>query len=82
MNALDAFTIGALADWVQQPDDEEEGKVRAFQAMAVAGKRGQLDALLAEVVKPRRRVCTRCEGDGLIGDGYPCDRCEGTGYDR
>jgi hypothetical protein len=69
MNALDAFTIGALADWVQQPDDEDEGKIRAFQAMAVAGKRGQLDELLAEVLKVRRRTCRRCEGEGMIGDG-------------
>jgi hypothetical protein len=82
MNALDAFTIDALADWVQAPDDEEEGKVRAFQAMAVAGKRGQMDALLAEVIKPRKRVCRRCEGEGLIGDGYVCQSCDGTGFDR
>jgi hypothetical protein len=82
MNALDAFTIGALADWVQQPDDEDEGKIRAFQAMAVAGKRGQLDELLAEVLKVRRRTCRRCEGEGMIGDGYLCGVCDGSGYDR
>ena len=82
MNSLDAFTIGALADWVQQPDDEDEGKIRAFQAMSVAGKRGQMDELLAEVIKPRRRVCDRCEGEGMIGDGYLCGVCDGSGYDR
>ena len=82
MTSLDTLTLNALADWVHEPDDEDEGKARAFRAMSVAAKRGQIDMLFMEIAKPRRRTCRRCEGEGLIGDGYECGGCGGSGYDR
>jgi DnaJ-class molecular chaperone len=51
-------------------------------AVELAKDGGALPEFLAEIAKPRRRVCPRCEGDGMIGDGYLCEPCNGTGYDR
>ena len=79
---LDDRTVSALADWIHEPDDETEGQARAIRAVEIARSRGMLPELLDEVIKPRRRVCARCEGDGMIGDGYRCEVCDGSGYDR
>lgn len=48
---LHEFTITALADWVMEPVDEDEGRARAIRATELARQRGSISELLRAITE-------------------------------